>query len=118
MPRRKPDKESVLANTNARFANVCRVLVAEGMANSQNEIAKRLDMSRSNLHPVVAGTRNVTTEIIIKLCAHYFVNPAYLFPPWEKKMFLTGGREKLLRLKRIEIEQAKKELRYLENINR
>lgn len=104
--------------TNARFGTVCRALVSDGTASSLKEIADTLNMSRSNLHPVVNGGRNVTVDMIVRLCARYFVNPAYLFPPWEKKMFLTGGREKLLRLKRIEIEQAKKELRYLENINR
>lgn len=116
MPRKKPGSTTSLESTNARFALACRTLVQEGNAESLREIADALNMSPSNLNPILYGKRNVTVDIIVRFCARYFVNPAYLFPPWQKQMFLRGGREKLIRIKRIEIEQAKKELRYLEAI--
>lgn len=118
MPRKKPGAQPTLDLVNARFATACRALVTDGRVPTFLELAASLDLDNANLHRMINGRRNVTLDVLVRLCAIYMINPAYLFPPYTKQMTLKGGKDKLIRIKMIEIEQAKKELQFLQNMSK
>lgn len=103
---------------NARFNMVLENVIREGRAENITEVAKVCNMALSNVSRIRAGEGNVTVDMLVRFLAFYEVNPAYVMPPWSRQMYLKGGREKLLKVKRIELEQAKKELKYLQELTK
>lgn len=101
---------------NDRFRQACAEIVTRGLAKNDAEIAKAVNLPKPNLSAILNSkpNRNATVQILSALCMAYGVNPAFLLPPWSREVFIRSNKRDMVRRKRLEIEQAKRELRILE----
>lgn len=81
-----------------RFADVHRVLKAEQKIKSNRQFAISLDFAPQSMDLILKGKRDVTIELVRKLCSRYQVNTNYLFLGIGE-MFLNEGQESALQAK-------------------
>jgi DNA-binding XRE family transcriptional regulator len=61
-----------------RFKSVLSTLEQKGIIKSKAHFADALDTYKQTINDITKGKRNVTLELVHKVCSHYHVNPSFL----------------------------------------
>ncbi|MBC8047005.1 MAG: hypothetical protein H7Y00_09440 [Fimbriimonadaceae bacterium] len=114
MPYYPKETKEVLNYIGERFLAVMEHLIDTGKVNTEQEFAESLNVIPQHVSQMKNQKRFITIQMLYLLCMKYAINPGYLLPPFSKNMFIKDNNKTLIKQKRIQIEQLKKEIHILE----
>ncbi len=94
----------LLTLSNTRFLKVMDEVLRFGRVDSEKEFAEVVGTNGNQIALMRKGVRNVTVEMISKVCKEYGADPAYLVYPFGKTMFRNNSN------RIAELKREKKEI--------
>lgn len=114
---KKPDRTKQIGERiRERFLMVMDDILKNDKARTIGEFCEVIKCNQQQITHMRAGTRYATPEMIYNLCLYYNVNSNFLFPPFNKAMYLGKPNEKVIREKEIELQRTKNEIRHLKEV--